>query len=103
MLYIFDFDGTIADTAVGIVRTMQATFLECGYQEPHPEAIRATIGLPLSRAIALLAHLSEGEALDAATATYRRLFESIGTTWRAAARPAYCSRESRSSCSSTTR
>ena len=79
MLYILDFDGTIADTAAGIVRTMQATFLECGYQEPHPEAIRATIGLPLSRAIALLAHLPEGEALDAATATYRRLFESIGT------------------------
>ena len=79
MLYIFDFDGTIADTSAGIVRTMQATFLECGYQEPHPEAIRATIGLPLSRAIALLAHLPEGEALDAATATYRRLFESIGT------------------------
>ena len=79
MLYIFDFDGTIADTAAGIVRTMQATFLECGYQEPHPEAIRATIGLPLSRAIAQLAHLPEGEALDAATATYRRLFETIGT------------------------
>ena len=38
MLYILDFDGTIADTAAGIVRTMQATFLECGYQEPHPEA-----------------------------------------------------------------
>lgn len=79
MLYILDFDGTIADTAAGIVRTMQATFCECGYQEPHPEAIRATIGLPLSRAIALLAHLPEGETLDAATATYRRLFESIGT------------------------
>ena len=79
MLYILDFDGTIADTAAGIVRTMQATFLECGYQEPQPEAIRATIGLPLSRAIALLAHLPEGEALDIATATYRRLFESIGT------------------------
>ena len=79
MLYILDFDGTIADTAAGIVRTMQATFCECGYQEPHPEAIRATIGLPLSRAIALLAHLPEGEALVIATATYRRLFESIGT------------------------
>ena len=79
MLYIFDFDGTIADTAAGIVRTMQATFLECGYPEPHPEAIRATIGPPLPSAIPQLAHLPKSKALDIATATYRRLFERIGT------------------------
>ena len=31
MLYIFDFDDTIAPTAAGNVRIMQASFLECGY------------------------------------------------------------------------
>ena len=44
---IFDFDGTLADTSLGIVRCTQATLRELGVPESTPERICATIGLPL--------------------------------------------------------
>lgn len=78
-LLILDFDGTLADTAAGIVATMTAAFRECGLPVPDAAAVRRTIGLPLPQSISLLAGLQPGEALDRATATYRRLFETIGT------------------------
>ena len=43
---IFDFDGTLADTSLGIVRCTQATLRELGVPESTPERICATIGLP---------------------------------------------------------
>lgn len=78
-LLVLDFDGTLADTAAGIVATMTATFGECGLPLPAAEAVRATIGLPLESSIARLSGLPRGERLDHAVATYRRLFETIGT------------------------
>ena len=77
-LAILDFDGTLADTATGVVRTMQAAFAEMGLPCPADEAVRQTIGLPLSDSIALLAGIS-GDALVRATDTYRRLWETNGT------------------------
>ena len=78
-LLILDFDGTLADTAAGIVNTMAATFRECGLPVPEADAVRRTIGLPLPQSIGLLSGLQPGEALDRATATYRRLFENVGS------------------------
>ena len=77
-LIVWDFDGTLADTSGGIVQTMQATFRRCGLPLPSPEAVRQTIGLPLPESIARLGGL-EGKPLDEAVATYRELFEEIGT------------------------
>ncbi len=76
---ILDFDGTLADTAAGIVATMRATFEAHGYPQPTEEAICQTIGLPLRRSIELLTQEADAVALDCATATYRQLFEEIGT------------------------
>lgn len=76
-LVVWDFDGTIADTSRGIVRTMTATFNECGYPVPDEVAICRTIGLPLTESIAALAGI-EGEPLAHAVSTYRRLFETLG-------------------------
>lgn len=70
---LFDFDGTLADTAPGIVLTMQKTFAAMGLPEPAPAAIRATIGLPLRECVRLLGGLDE-TAAEAGAATYRSLF-----------------------------
>lgn len=77
-LLIWDFDGTIADTAPGIVRTMNATFAEVGLPRPDEAAVCATIGLPLLDSIGQLAGLS-GDALTQAAEVYHRLFEQLGT------------------------
>lgn len=71
----FDFDGTLADTAPGIVLTMQSTFRELGLPVPSEEAVRQTIGLPLGDALPLLgAPAAEGMAV------YQRLFPSCELT-----------------------
>lgn len=81
-LVAWDFDGTIADTSAGIIRTMTATFREMGFTPlPSDREICSTIGLPLNTSIAQLAHLgvNSPEVIQAAD-TYRRLFEEVGTT-----------------------
>lgn len=77
-LVILDFDGTLADTTTGIITTMQATFNAHQMPQPEAEAITRTIGLPLSQSIALLA---KSDAIKTAqmVATYRQLFEEVGT------------------------
>ncbi len=78
-MVVWDFDGTIANTSQGIVRTMTRTFEQCGYPVPTPAEICATIGLPLSTSIAQLAHLAEGsKEVEQATATYKEIFDQIG-------------------------
>ncbi len=77
-LLILDFDGTLADTSAGIVRTMRATFAEMGYAQPAEEAIRQTIGLPLRESIVRLARPATDAEADRAADVYRRLFEEIG-------------------------
>lgn len=77
-LVIWDFDGTIADTSQGIVRTMSLTFEKCKYPVPSPDAICQTIGMPLTESIANLAGI-EGEELARAVDCYRELFEEVGT------------------------
>ncbi len=79
-MVVWDFDGTIADTAKGIVATMTATFERMSFPIPTPSAICATIGLPLLDSIAQLAHLPlDSEEVKQATELYRVLFEQTGT------------------------
>lgn len=77
-LAILDFDGTLADTSDGIVRTMSATFDAHHLPAPSSDAICRTIGLPLSQSIALLTQ-GDGAQTEDMVATYRQLFEEIGT------------------------
>lgn len=78
-LVVWDFDGTIADTRKGIVRTMTETLKKMQFPLPSYEAICHTIGLPLNESIAHLAGLSvEDEKLREAVDLYRKLFEEIG-------------------------
>ncbi|MCQ2196703.1 MAG: HAD family hydrolase [Bacteroidaceae bacterium] len=73
---LFDFDGTLVDSAPGIVKTMEQTFIKMGVTVPSENKMRATIGLPLRLALQQLGNLNEEEA-DKATETYRELFPTF--------------------------
>lgn len=70
---LFDFDGTLVDSAPGIVKTMEQTFLRMGVTVPEESAIIATIGLPLDQALQMLGGLSD-EDTKKATLIYRDIF-----------------------------
>lgn len=69
----FDFDGTLADTAPGIVLTMQKAFEEMHLPVPTDAQVRETIGMPLVEAIALLGHL-DSKGAEQGVEVYRKLF-----------------------------
>lgn len=73
---LFDFDGTIADTAPGIVCTMQETFKAMNLPIPAPEAVCQTIGIPLHDSIQTLGNLTDAEA-NHGMEVYRQLFHQF--------------------------
>ena len=76
---LFDFDGTLADTAPGIVLTMQETFRCMGLPIPQEDTIRQTIGLPLADCIRILGKLP-AEDVERGTEIYRELFPAFELT-----------------------
>jgi len=74
---IFDFDGTLADTNEGIVKTFQETFRHLGMPIPSVERVSSTIGLTLKDGFkAAYDNLSE-EIADRAADYYRSIFNGI--------------------------
>ncbi|HWE24092.1 MAG TPA: HAD family hydrolase [Myxococcales bacterium] len=75
---IFDLDGTLVDTPGVIVETALAALRENPERAmPEPQAIRATIGLPLTVAFSALLGLAEDSAdVQAVVAEYRRLWRA---------------------------
>lgn len=69
---IFDFDGTIADTSEGILRTTEETLRKMGLPVCDDEAVKRCIGLPLKGHLAA-AGVPE-ERLDEAVDVYHELF-----------------------------
>lgn len=54
-LIVFDWDGTLMDSAARIVGCMRAAFSDLGRSPPNPEAARDVIGLALAEALQRLA------------------------------------------------
>lgn len=77
-LCVFDFDGTLGDTANVILNTLRATFAEMGLPPKAEGDCRSVIGLPLERCFSTLFPLDETRAEECA-ATYRRLFPTFDT------------------------
>jgi phosphoglycolate phosphatase len=74
-LLIFDFDGTLADSAIGIAACMRAAFEEFGLEPPSPAQVRVRIGLTLEESIR---QLTTGEVdVAAVAARYRELHDSV--------------------------
>lgn len=62
-LALFDYDGTIVDSAIMIVEGAIAAFRMCGLPDPDPNKIRENIGKPL--AIALDEYMPQGYSVTA--------------------------------------
>lgn len=73
---IFDFDGTLVDTAPLIIRTMQTAVKELELPEKTEEECRATIGLRLEEIPGVLWPEIDGLSEKYAT-TYRRIFDEL--------------------------
>ncbi|WP_298139121.1 HAD-IA family hydrolase [Acidiferrobacter sp.] len=79
-LLIFDWDGTLMDSAERIVRCFQAAARDCGWPVLTDDAIRRTIGLGVAEA---LARLLPGEAParhQALASRYREHFLRLNDT-----------------------
>ncbi|PIE23793.1 MAG: HAD family hydrolase [Neptuniibacter caesariensis] len=53
-LLIFDWDGTIIDSAARIVSSMQSAAKDCGFEIPTADAVRNIIGLGIPEALRIL-------------------------------------------------
>lgn len=74
---IFDFDGTLADTNEGIVKTYQETIRLMGLPVPSVERVTSTIGLELKDGLkAGVDGMTEEQAVEACV-IYRRIFPEI--------------------------
>ena len=73
-LIIFDFDGTLADSAAGIVACMRAAFDSCGLEPPTDTDVRCRIGLTLEENIRQLAPTAD---VAAVAARYRELHTTV--------------------------
>lgn len=70
---LFDFDGTLADTREGILRTVQGTLERMGLPPAKPEEVVKTIGLPLTECFRRATTTPESRIEEAAQ-VYRDIF-----------------------------
>ena len=76
-LIIFDFDGTLADSAMGIAACMRAAFESHDLQPPAPDDVRRRIGLTLEEAIRQLILDRREVDIPGVAARYRELHDSV--------------------------
>ena len=74
--FLFDFDGTLADTSQGIIRTVQGTLERMGFPSADPTAIIETIGLPLPDCFRRATATPEAR-IQEATDIYREIFPAL--------------------------
>lgn len=77
-IVLLDFDGTIANTAPLIIKTMRETLHVLGLESRTPEQCSSMIGLPLKETFTKLIPMSD-EMGDRCAETYRRLFDKNNT------------------------
>lgn len=76
-LVVFDFDGTLADSASGIAACMGAAFESCDLQPPPLAEVRRRIGLSLDEAIRQLIRDRRDVDIDAVAGRYRELHPTV--------------------------
>jgi len=79
MLCLFDLDGTLIDSELGILTCVRHALARMGVPEPEPASMRSWIGPPLHQSFApLLDHDEAG--IQAAIGHYHERFRAVG--WR---------------------
>lgn len=76
-LIVFDFDGTLADSAGGIAACMSAAFESCALAPPSVDDVRRRIGLSLEESIRQLSHDQRDVDINAVVARYRELHSTV--------------------------
>lgn len=76
-LVVFDFDGTLADSAQGITACMRAAFESYDLEPPPLEEVRPRIGLSLEEAIRQLIRDRRDVDIDGVASRYRELHNSV--------------------------
>jgi phosphoglycolate phosphatase len=79
-LIVFDWDGTLMDSAGKIVRCFESAVGDVGLPSPGAAAIRNIIGLGLSEAVASLLPQCDPEAQSQVVARYREHFLHLDQT-----------------------
>lgn len=73
-LIVFDWDGTLMDSAEAIVRSIRAASLDAGFPAPEPHEARHIIGLGLMEAMAHLFPDADEEGCRRLSDCYRRRY-----------------------------
>lgn len=73
---LLDLDGTLTDSAPGIVASLRTGFTDAGFAVPSDEILRSFVGPPLGASMARVG--LTGDDAAAAIAAYRRDFELHG-------------------------
>lgn len=74
---IFDFDGTLADTNLGIVKAYQETYRLMGMEIPSTERVTASIGLVLKDAVEAITPGLSKEKKELCMDLYRQSFPKV--------------------------
>lgn len=75
---LFDLDGTLTDSRVGIVRSIQHSMRALGVEPPPEESLGWCVGPPMRENFARLLHTDDLTILDRAFAHYLERYESVG-------------------------
>lgn len=78
MHLMFDLDGTLTDSRVGIIRCIQHALAEAGVAAPSSEELTRFVGPPLGESFATLLGTSDAQRIEAAVAAYRHRFGRVG-------------------------
>ena len=73
-LLLFDYDGTLVDSAQMIIDGTTEAFNRCGFATPKPEEIKAGIGQKLDIAIKSYLPLEHKGTLDEVVRQYRQWY-----------------------------
>ena len=76
-LVIFGFDGTLADTAPGILNCFNTTAVAMGYEPVEHSALYGVIGAPLEYGFKTLFNMSDDE-IEYAVKNYSKLYSQKG-------------------------
>lgn len=78
MNILFDLDGTLTDSGVGITRCLQHALARLGREVPPTSALRRFVGPPLHESFAELLGADRGPLVAEAVRVYRERFEEVG-------------------------
>ena len=76
-IILFDLDGTLTDSAEGIIKSVQYALARFGIEEPDEEKLKCFVGPPLREQFMQYCHMPQRQA-ETAVAVYRERYAKTG-------------------------